>query len=77
MKKIFILLTVLFFAAAMSAQQSPGKDHAKLQINCKTCHTCDVPTKSEPCLVLCPREKMTTVYQKPEQTPELIILDQI
>ena len=33
--------------------------------------------KSDPCLVLCPREKIVTVYQKPEQTPELIVIDQI
>ena len=28
-------------------------------------------------LVVCPREKMVTVYQKPEQTPELIVIDQL
>jgi len=77
MKKILAIFLVILFAFTINAQQSPGKDHSKLNISCKTCHTCDVPTKSEPCLVLCPREKMVTVYQKPEQTPELIVMDQI
>jgi len=77
MKKIFALILVLVFAIGINAQQSPGKDHSKLKISCKTCHTCDVPTKSDPCLVMCPREKMVTVYQKPEQTPELIVIDQM
>lgn len=78
MKKIIaVLLFGFILTAVVNAQQNPGKDHAKLNISCKTCHTCDVPTKDEPCLVLCPREKIATVYQKPEQTPELIVIDQL
>ena len=77
MKKILAISIILFFALLVNAQQSPGKDHSKLNISCKTCHTCDVPTKNNPCLVICPREKIATVYQKPEQTPELITINQI
>ena len=78
MKKIIAyLLFGMILSNELKAQQSPGKDHSKLNISCKTCHTCDVPTKDEPCLVLCPREKIATVYQKPEQTPELFVIDQI
>lgn len=77
MKKILVSLLVLIFTIGIDAQQSPGKNHSNLNISCKTCHTCDVPTKDEPCLVLCPREKIATVYQKPEQTPELFVIDQI
>ena len=77
MKKIFAVLLVLFFAVTIYPQQSPGKDHFKLNISCQTCHTCAVPTKNDPCLVICPREKIVTVYQKPEQTPELITIDQL
>lgn len=77
MKKIISLLLVLFITITIKAQQSPGKDHSKLKVDCSTCHICDVPTKSDPCLIQCPREKITTVYQKPEQTPELITIDQL
>ena len=78
MKKIFTISAVLILMfVTVNAQQSPGKDHSKLNITCKTCHVCAVPTKKDPCLVVCPREKIATVYQKPEQTPELITIDQI
>ncbi len=77
MKNILTFVLFITFCAGINAQQSPGKDHSKLNINCKTCHTCDVPTKSDPCLVICPREKIATVYQKPEQTPAMIVIDQL
>lgn len=77
MKKILIVVSTLILAVGINAQQSPGKNHSKLNISCKTCHVCDVPTKDDPCLVACPREKIATVYQKPEQTPELFVIDQI
>jgi hypothetical protein len=79
MKKslIIIFLFIFILIVEINAQQSPSKDHSKINLNCKTCHTCDVPTKNEPCLVVCPRERIITVYQKPEQTPELFVIDQI
>lgn len=76
MKKL-ILVLVLVISFSSFAQQSPGKNHSQLNISCKTCHTCDVPTKNDPCLVICPRERISTVYQKPEETPELITIDQL
>lgn len=75
-KLLFILLTLILTAGA-DAQKSPGKNHQKLHINCVNCHTCGIPTKEEPCWVECPREKMITVYMAPEQTAELIIIDQL
>ncbi len=77
MKKNLTLLLVLVLITGVIAQQNLNKNHSKVNINCKTCHTCDVPTKDEPCLVLCPREKIATVYQKPEETSELIVIDQL
>lgn len=74
--KITFILVISLFAGAI-AQQSPGEDHSKLKINCKTCHTCDVPTKGDPCLVKCPRDKITTVYQSYDKTPEMITLDKL
>lgn len=79
MKKIILFLLVILNVSSFIsfAQQSPGKDHSKLNISCNTCHTCEVPTKQDPCLVICPREKIATVYQKPEETPELITINQL
>lgn len=77
MKKIIVSLIFFIVTGTAHAQKSPGKDHSKMNLSCKTCHTCDVPTKDEPCLVICPRDRIATVYEKPEQTPELIVIDQI
>lgn len=77
MKKLFIFLFVWISLIGTFAQQSPGKNHSMLNINCKSCHVCEVPTKDDPCLVACPREKYITVFQKPEQTPEVIVIDQL
>lgn len=77
MKNIFTLLFIIILTVSIAAQKSPGKDHSKLNIDCKTCHVCPVPTKDDPCLVLCPRERIATVYQKPEETPELITINQL
>lgn len=77
MKKILVILLILISGPGINAQQSQGKDHSKLNISCKTCHTCNVPTQNDPCLVDCPREKIVTVYQKPEKTAELIVINQI
>lgn len=76
MKKIILFLTVISSFVSF-AQKSPGKNHSELKIGCNTCHTCEVPTKQDPCLVICPREKIATVYQKPEETPELIKINQL
>lgn len=77
MKKILLLLLFFVITTTVNAQTGLGKDHSKLNISCQTCHTCDVPTKNDPCLVICPRERIVTIYQKPEETPELIVIDQL
>lgn len=77
MKKIICALVVVVLSFGVVAQQNPGKNHSKQNLNCKSCHTCEVPTKDDPCLVLCPREKIATVFQKAEDTPELIIINEL
>ena len=53
------------------------QNHSLQQINCKTCHSCDVPTKQDPCLNSCPRDLMITVDQSPEKGPETVKLDEL
>lgn len=77
MNKFSVLLIFFLLNIPVNPQVNLGKDHANLNISCRTCHTCEVPTKNDPCLVVCPREKIVTIYQKPEQTPELIVIDQL
>jgi hypothetical protein len=77
MKRISAILLSLILTVGLHAQESPGKGHSKLDLDCRSCHICDVPTKDDPCLVMCPRQKILTVFQKAEQTPELIVIDEL
>jgi len=77
MKKGLLIFFVFAISISLSAQKNMGKDHAKSNLSCKTCHVCDVPTKDDPCLVPCPREKMKTVYESPDKTVEVVILDEL
>jgi hypothetical protein len=74
-----LLLTVFTFAQNKSDNKVNNDfiDHSLQQINCKTCHSCDVPTKKDPCLNPCPRELMITVNQSPEDGPEIVSLDKL
>ena len=71
-KHIVIGIFVLGFTQLVNSQS-----HKNMDFNCSTCHACDTPTKSNPCLIECPREKMMTVHQTPAQSPEVIVLNKM
>ncbi len=79
-----VIWGTLFLCSISFAQTNRVQNnvHPKLilqngQVSCKTCHTCDVPTKQNPCLVECPRFDMITVQQSPEKGPDVVTLDEI
>ncbi len=43
-------------------------------ITCSTCHTCEVPTKENPCVRECPRTRMLTVHHSPEEGPDYLVI---
>jgi len=73
--KIFLIISLLYVNSF--AQDSKSNLHSQMNIDCKQCHVCDTPTKSDPCLVLCPRYKIEVVRRSPEEGPEEIILDNL
>lgn len=75
MKNMKLLIVGLIFFTGFGIAQD--KNHSLKNINCKTCHTCDVPTKQNPCLVDCPREEMITVHQTAEEGPEFVKIDKL
>jgi len=77
MRSRLIIFTLFVISLPILAQKNPGKNHATEKINCKTCHTCDVPTKDDPCLVPCPRNKMATVYESPDKTVDVVSLHEL
>lgn len=75
MKNGFVIFFLIVISFPVMAQQNMKKDHAKSDLNCKTCHSCEVPTKDQPCLIPCPREKMKTVYESPDKTVDVVSLE--
>jgi len=57
----------------------PGfaQDHSQMKFDCSLCHACETPTKSNPCLIVCPREKMMTVHIAPEKSPRIIKMNKL
>jgi hypothetical protein len=75
MRKIFhLLLIIAFFTTIIFSQE---KSHAQLNITCKTCHACEVPTKDDPCLIACPRLSMTKEFPSHEVEPIVIFISEL
>ena len=67
MKKIILLFTIVPFL--LYAQTNVSKNHASQNLTCSTCHSCEIPTKENPCLKPCPRESMIKIDQTPAEGP--------
>ncbi len=76
MKRILIpIVTLLVMVMGIAtAQKSPKMPALTLPAECKKCHTCDQPTKANPCLELCPRQSMATYHQKSGPGPDAITM---
>lgn len=73
-----IFFTIIFAAASVfSFAQNNTSIHSGMDIDCRYCHTCDVPTKEVPCLFVCPRGSIITIHQLPEETPKTFLLDEL
>lgn len=75
MKKLMKHIVISFFVFGIGTLFA--QSHSQMEFNCQTCHACETPTKSDPCLIECPREQMMTVHQTPEQSPEIITLNKM
>ena len=72
-KNLFVpILTLGLFILPNFAQ-----DHSQMKFDCSLCHACETPTKSNPCLITCPREKMMTVHIPPEKSPRIIEMNKL
>jgi len=54
-----------------------AQNHSQIKFDCSLCHACETPTKSNPCLITCPREKMMTVHIPPEKSPRVIKMNKL
>ncbi len=72
------LLVVAGAIQAGRAQSSKAAPHglpSELRNRCAMCHTCTTPTKSDPCLITCPRVKESTGIHTPADGPGLVLMD--
>jgi len=71
------LVTLIIIITTVTLAQNNTGNHSLKNIDCKTCHACEVPTKQNPCLVACPRNEMITVHQSPEEGPVEIVIEKL
>jgi len=76
MKNKFLFI-ILAFSFTLNAQTKISKNHSTRSLNCSTCHSCEIPTKENPCLKACPRESMIRIDQKPEEGPKVLTINKI
>jgi len=74
--KLLIKVLVLFSLLSISivAQVNKLRSHTQMNLDCKKCHICDTPTKADPCLVLCPREKIEPVRRSLDEAINNVII---
>ncbi len=77
MKKVITVLSFILFASVSFCQNNQSGNHSLLNINCKTCHNCEVPKKEAPCLKTCPRDNLITINRSPEKGPEVVVLNKL
>jgi len=70
---IFLFALPLF----VFSQNKVEKLHQTQALNCKTCHSCDIPTKENPCIKPCPRERLITIEQTPSDAPSILTIDKM
>jgi Class III cytochrome C family len=78
MKLLYLISSLLIaFCTSSFGQIQNLKTHTQMNVDCKKCHICDTPTKADPCLLLCPRNKIDIVRHSPSEGPNNIIIDGI
>ncbi len=73
-----LLAVVIGSTASGIAQKSKTPSHGlppELRNRCGMCHACSTPTKSDPCLVTCPRVKESTGLYTPADGPGTILMN--
>jgi hypothetical protein len=81
MKHVTLLLMLVFLCTLPSFGQGEGskwQKHTpplKMDVPCQTCHACPKPTKTDPCLVKCPRMHIIPGYHPEQMGPDVLRMD--
>ena len=76
---IFMLLMLGTVGLVVDSPAQPLEDtpHPSRSLECATCHECDIPTRTNPCLLSCPRQHMITLQDTSPAGPPTIVIDQM
>ncbi len=76
---ILILVALLSLTVTLVVYGQNNISSSMPKVNCKECHTCDVPTFREPCLKSCPRTEMVHQQSKHQlaDAPDSMLLDEL
>jgi Class III cytochrome C family len=74
MKRVILIIFVLSGSLVTAQKIQPA--HINVDgLSCRTCHSCDIPTKENPCVRTCPRDKMVSISRSPAESPNVIYID--
>lgn len=76
-RSLAFIVAVLFLCGTAFGQQSKWQKHAppqRTEIRCQTCHACPKPTKTDPCLVACPRMHVITGHESGQTGPDVLVM---
>ena len=68
----FLVLIAVCLGTGGSAASQDGADLA-----CSRCHSCEKPTRMDPCLFVCQRNAPSSIHRSAEEGPEVITIDEL
>jgi hypothetical protein len=75
--KTILISIILCVSLVVNAQEKISENHETKQLKCSTCHDCEIPTKQNPCITPCPRDKMAPINVQPEKAPDVLKIDDV
>ncbi len=76
MRTALILLASLLLAGPAAGQTAGTTMPPLTGITCSTCHSCEVPTKENPCVRECPRQRLVTVHHSAKDAPTIFMMSE-
>ncbi len=67
----FLAITAMFMLAINPGSLVYCQGYPVTRVQCRSCHTCDQPTRAEPCLVPCPKDA-NKLEKSSAETPDMI-----
>lgn len=74
MALLAFLTTAALPCAGQQSKSSPHSLPPELRNKCAMCHSCTTPTRSNPCLITCPRVKESTGRYTPADGPGVMLM---